>query len=149
MAHIHKDIDFVVNAYIVHGGKVLLVLHRQLNIWLPIGGHVELDEDTDQALLREVKEECGLDIKVVSKRSLSLGNSKGLLKPEHLDIHRISTDPSHRHIALSYFALASSDEAVLAPQEHHDIRWFSEKELGDPKLKTEPYVIMLAKEALK
>jgi 8-oxo-dGTP pyrophosphatase MutT (NUDIX family) len=41
-----------------------LINHKQLNKWLAIGGHIELNEDPDEALFREGKEECGLEIKV-------------------------------------------------------------------------------------
>ena len=57
MAHIHEKIDFVSTAIIVHRDKVLLVHHRGLKLWLPVGGHIELDEDPEEALFREIKEE--------------------------------------------------------------------------------------------
>jgi len=64
MPHIHDLIDFIVNVYIVHEGKVLFIQHKKLNKWLPVGGHIELNEDPDQAIFREVKEECGLEIEI-------------------------------------------------------------------------------------
>ena len=57
MAHIHELIDLTVSVYIVHKNKVLMIDHKTLGTWLPIGGHVELDEDTDEAIEREIKEE--------------------------------------------------------------------------------------------
>ena len=47
MAHIHEKIDFTVAIFVVHEGKVLLIHHRNLNKWLPLGGHIELDEDPE------------------------------------------------------------------------------------------------------
>ncbi len=58
MAHTHELIDFIINIYIIYKGKVLLIYHKKLDKWLPIGGHIELDEDPEEALFREVKEEC-------------------------------------------------------------------------------------------
>ena len=55
MAHIHEKIDFVSTAFIVHKDKVLLGHHRILNLWLPIGGHIELDEDPITALYPQIK----------------------------------------------------------------------------------------------
>src|SRR5437870_13414328 len=55
MAHIHEKIDFTVAIFVVHDGKVLLVHHRRLDKWLPLGGHIELDEDPENAALREAK----------------------------------------------------------------------------------------------
>jgi len=37
MPHIHKLIDFTVGALIICKNKVLLVRHKELRIWLPVG----------------------------------------------------------------------------------------------------------------
>ena len=57
MAHIHEKIDFTVAIFVVHAGKILLIHHRKLNKWLPLGGHIELDEDPEQAAVREARED--------------------------------------------------------------------------------------------
>ncbi len=36
-------------------GKVQLRKHDKYNIWLSVGGHIEPDEDPNQAAIREVK----------------------------------------------------------------------------------------------
>ena len=46
-------------------GKVLLHLHRKLGMWLPPGGHIERDEIPDDAAVREVFEETGLNVELV------------------------------------------------------------------------------------
>jgi len=53
MAHIHDKIDFTVAIFVVEHGRVLLIHHRKLDRWLPLGGHIELDEDPEQAALRD------------------------------------------------------------------------------------------------
>ncbi len=58
MAHIHEKIDFTASVYIVFKNKVLLHKHKKLGIWLQPGGHIELDEDPNEAALREAKEEA-------------------------------------------------------------------------------------------
>ena len=68
MAHIHEKIDFTVAIFVVHGGRILLIHHRQLDKWLPLGGHIELDEDPEAAALREAKEESGLDVELIGER---------------------------------------------------------------------------------
>ena len=45
MPHIHEKIDFTVAIFVVHEAKVLVVHHRALDRWLPLGGHIELDEE--------------------------------------------------------------------------------------------------------
>ena len=61
MPHIHNKIDFTVEVFIVYDNKVLLRKHDKYGMWLSVGGHIELDEDSNQAALREVKEEVGLE----------------------------------------------------------------------------------------
>lgn len=146
MAHIHELIDFIVNAFIVYKDKVLLIKHKELGIWLPIGGHIELNEDPEEALCREIKEECGLNVSLVAKTTEYNGtDSKFLPLPAFLDIHSINE--KHRHIAFEYVAIAKNDNATLNAAEHHEIKWFSEEELDRMELKEN--VKFLAKEALK
>jgi len=151
MAHIHDKIDFTVAIFVVHDGKVLLIHHRKLDKWLPLGGHIELDENPEQAALREAKEESGLDVELLGERPPTTGpGTRALIAPRFLDIHR-STD-THEHIGMIYWArlkkvarasrpFASETHgqdarATLAAGEHHDIRWCSIEELD----KLEPWM---------
>ena len=141
MAHIHEKIDFTVAIFVVHDGKILLIHHRKLYKWLPLGGHIELDEDPEQAALREAKEESGLDVELLGERPPTTSpGTRALIAPRFLDIHRINE--THEHIGLIYWARpaapAGHDGAhgvtrptsiALATEEHHDIRWCSVAEL--------------------
>ncbi len=128
MAHIHEKIDFTVAIFVVHEGKVLLVHHRNLDKWLPVGGHVELDEDPETAALREAKEESGLEIELLGERPPTTGEgTRALIAPRFLDIHRI-TD-THQHIGMMYLARPRNGTLRLAPAEHHDICWCSAADL--------------------
>ena len=55
MPHIHDKIDFTVAIFVVQQAHVLLVHHRALDKWLPLGGHIELDEEPEQAALSEAR----------------------------------------------------------------------------------------------
>ncbi len=129
MAHIHEKIDFTVAIFIVHDGKILLIYHRKLDKWLPLGGHIELDEDPEQAALREAKEESGLDVELLGERPPTTSpGTRALIAPRFLDIHRISD--THEHIGLIYWARPRNSATVtLATEEHHDIRWCSAADL--------------------
>ena len=128
MAHIHEQIDFTVAIFVVHDGKVLLIHHRKLDKWLPLGGHVELDEDPEQAALRETKEESGLDVELLGERPPTTEpGTRALIAPRFLDIHRISD--THEHIGMIYLARVKGGDLILAAAEHHDIRWVAEAEL--------------------
>jgi 8-oxo-dGTP pyrophosphatase MutT (NUDIX family) len=137
MAHIHEKIDFTVAIFVVHDGRVLVIHHRKLDKWLPLGGHIELDEDPEQAALREAKEESGLDVELLGERPPTTSpGTRALIAPRFLDIHRISD--THEHIGMIYWARPKNDGAhgvtrpttlALAVAEHHDIRWCSAAEL--------------------
>lgn len=116
MAHIHTtkgQIDYCVNVYVVYRDKVLLRLHEKYHKWLTPGGHVELNEVPEDAALREVKEETGLNVKLYTgnKEKFSHGFTEDvyreLVPPYFMNVHKI--DENHRHLSLSYFALADTD----------------------------------------
>src|SRR5215216_2783672 len=114
--HIHYAIDFTVAIFVVHEQKVLLVHHRKLNKWLPIGGHIELDEDPEQAALREAKEESGFDVELAGERPPTTeAGTRALIAPRFLDIHRISD--THEHIGLIYWARPKLGTMTLADEE--------------------------------
>lgn len=129
MPHIHEKIDFTVAIFVVHECRVLLIHHRQLDRWLPLGGHIELDEDPEQAALREAREESGLDVELLGERPPTTGpGTRALIAPRFLDIHRIND--THEHIGMIYWARPRNGQLTLAVAEHHDIRWCAVNELN-------------------
>ncbi len=128
MPHIHEKIDFTVAIFVVANGKVLLIHHRKLDKWLPLGGHIELEEDPEQAAVREAKEESGLDVELLGERPPTTETgTRALIAPRFLDIHRINA--THEHIGMIYWARPKSGTTTLAAAEHHDIRWCTAAEL--------------------
>lgn len=147
MPHIHEKYDFVVNAFLVFDNKVLLVHHPRYNKWLPMGGHVELDEDPEEALFREIKEETGLEVEIVgSKPNMKSNDTKFIYAPNYIEVH--DANPPHRHIALNYFAKARTKDHIKSP-EHDELKWFSSDELDDSTYTIAESIKFLCKEALK
>ena len=148
MPHIHELYDFVVSVFIVHRGRVLLIDHKKYDEWLPIGGHIELHEDPEQALFREIREECGLKVRILAdKPDVAHAGVKPILTPSYVDAHRIRG--VHRHIAFIYFAVARNDKVRLHEREHREYRWVSEKELSSKKLKLTRSILFYSRRALK
>lgn len=128
MPHIHDLIDFTVTIFVVHDERVLLVHHRKLDKWLPLGGHIELDEEPETAAHREAREESGLEVELLGERPpVTEEGTRALIAPRFLDIHRISA--SHQHIGMIYFARVLGGDLTLAQAEHHAIRWCDRDEL--------------------
>ena len=148
MAHIHEKIDFTVAIFVVHEGKILVIHHRNLNKWLPLGGHIELDEDPEIAALREAKEESGLDVELLGERPPTTGpGTRALIAPRFLDIHRITS--THEHIGMIYWARPKNGTVTLAPAEHHDIRWCAAPDLDQLQPRMDDAVKWYCRKALE
>jgi 8-oxo-dGTP pyrophosphatase MutT (NUDIX family) len=149
MAHIHEKIDFTAEVFVVYKNKVLLRMHDKYKIWLSVGGHIDLDEDPNQAAIREVKEEVGLDVVLWDgnkKFSEEMPQFTELIPPVGLNRHHISD--THEHVTLVYLATAASDAVVPEYQDDRsdDWRWVSREELGSMDLR--PNVRFFAELAL-
>ncbi len=118
--------DFVATGIVVHGERVVLVLHRKLKRWLPPGGHIDTPELPDQAAIREVKEETGLDIVLVADVEPA-GFSHALARPAGIQLEDI--EPGHQHIDLIYFAKPLGDTTLTVSDESIQIGWFTLTEM--------------------
>ena len=132
-------------------GKVLLHRHKKLGIWLPPGGHIELDEDPNAAVIREAKEETGLEIELVGKAetySDSPFEARDLVVPRFLNRHFSDASRTHEHVDCVYVARAKTGE--IRPEESGgEVRWFAEEEILNPKLDILPDIRAHALTALK
>jgi 8-oxo-dGTP pyrophosphatase MutT (NUDIX family) len=133
--HIHPKIDFTVEVFIVFENKVLLRKHDKYKMWLSVGGHIELDEDPNEAAVREVKEEVGLEIFLDNSllQFREEDNTKELIPPYFLNRNRISE--THEHITLVYFAKSSTDKIseTLEDEQSEECRWFTKEEILESK----------------
>ncbi|GAA3937246.1 NUDIX hydrolase [Streptomyces gulbargensis] len=100
-------------------GRVLLTLHRKLNMWLQMGGHCEEgDRTVEEAALREATEESG-----IAGLTLLPGG------PVRLDRHPIPA-PCHWHLDVQYAALAPAGAEAAISDESLDLRWFAYDEVA-------------------
>jgi len=122
--------DFTVAVYVIHNQKVLLVFHKKLQKWLPPGGHIHENELPDEAALREVKEETGLDIKLTGEQRQEMEGVKPLAQPLFIQLEDIeeTEEGLHQHIDLIYLAKPKTHE-ISPSTESEDIRWFSLEDL--------------------
>lgn len=119
--------DFTVAVFVVSNDRVLIMLHPKLGKLLPPGGHIESNELPDHAALREVREETGLDIRVVGERALSVDQPAQLVRPEGIQLEDI--EPGHQHIDLIYFAVPLNPSEPRPGDGVQHLRWYTPEEL--------------------
>ena len=123
--------DFTATTFVVHEGCTLLLLHRKLGKWFPPGGHIDPHELPDQAAIREVREETGLEVELLT-HGHQLGTVRILPQPYCILLEDIS--PGHQHIDLIYFARVRGGSLVHAEREAHAARWVSWAALDDREI---------------
>lgn len=99
--------------------------------------------------MREIQEECGLDVILLTDIPGKDGpSSKALHRPNFVNFHHSYTK-GHYHIDLRYVLLANSVDPTLEEADHNDIRWFTRHDLYSPEYKIEPHDRWYCLEAIK
>ena len=122
--------DFTATTFIVRNHAVLLLWHNKMRAWLPPGGHIAENELPEEAAVREVREETGLEIELLGGRK-SFGSVTVLTQPSCILLEDI--EPGHQHIDLIYFAVVSgSGKVFLNEREAARYGWYDSNRLqGD------------------
>jgi 8-oxo-dGTP pyrophosphatase MutT (NUDIX family) len=114
--------------FVVHDGRVLLLHHPKLRMWLPPGGHIEPNELPDEAAVREVIEETGVLVRLVGGRGVPVQEPLQLVVPAGIQLENI--EPGHQHIDLVYFAEPVGDPTIPSVHVERDrAGWYSPHEL--------------------
>ena len=99
--------EWTVATFVVHRGRVLLLFHPKIGLWLPPGGHIEHGELPDEAAVREVLEETGVRCRLVGEHGVDVEYPRQLIRPFGIQVENIR--PGVQHIDLVYFAVPDDD----------------------------------------
>jgi 8-oxo-dGTP diphosphatase len=117
---------FTASAVVLDGeGRVLLVHHNKIGLWLYPGGHVDPNEDPAQAAVREVAEETGIQATPIGEPAFTHLAVRSHVAPWAI-IEMEVTDAkvgAHRHIDLVYVCHTAGGELAAQLEEVAGARW--------------------------
>jgi ADP-ribose pyrophosphatase YjhB (NUDIX family) len=109
--------------------QILLVDHKNAQLWLPTGGHVEPDEHPRMTVVRELREELGLSAtidEVGPPLMVTVTSTVGLTA-------------GHTDVSLWYTLTSSRDAPIRFDEnEFQQVRWFAYSEL--PLERSDPHL---------
>jgi 8-oxo-dGTP diphosphatase len=108
------------------GGRVLVIHHRRLRTWLPIGGELEAGETPLDAAIRELREETALSGAFSTLAGALDGVPPGLLGYEE---HQAGSKGLHLNFV--FVADVPIDSEVTPNDEFSEWRWVDGAELAD------------------
>ncbi len=139
---------FTATGIVLHQDTVLLIEHAKLKWWMPPGGHIDPDEDPVQAVLREVREETGLDCEIIAPAVFAHEAVQVLPAPFTILIEDVpERGDMVQHIDCIYVLRPASDPAAITGQEEEvtGVRWVPIAEVSD--LATPPELAALIQAA--
>jgi 8-oxo-dGTP diphosphatase len=114
---VENKIVTVVKGVVENKGRVLILKRSSTDevgagVWETVGGKIDLGEGLEEALVREVKEEAGIEVQV----------------EKLLFATTFFTDP-HRQIVLLTYMCSTTEDQIRLSEEHSDYKWATKSEL--------------------
>jgi 8-oxo-dGTP pyrophosphatase MutT (NUDIX family) len=107
---------FSVSIFCRHDGAILLVRHRRLGTWLPVGGEIEAGETPLEAARRELREETGFEGRFPPVPGVE-GSPPGLIGYEE---HQAGSKGLHMNFV---FVADVATRELAGCDEYDDVRW--------------------------
>lgn len=89
---------FTASGLVLCAGHVLLVNHRRIGAWVPPGGHVEPDELPHQTVARELLEETGLAVEILSAPYPDTGHPEAYFLCPPLYMQSVTAFEAGQHV---------------------------------------------------
>jgi 8-oxo-dGTP pyrophosphatase MutT (NUDIX family) len=125
-----KDKCWVTTIYLVNKEhNVLLTLNKALNIWTPVGGHMDVGENPEESMKREVAEELGVEFEFYNPHEKEKVGNANFIRAVHVQRHPVSHHKEH--MAFVFFGKCTNWNEKQATDEDEKLKWFSEKEILD------------------
>ena len=103
---------FVATVYVVNDGATALHDHERLGLTLPPGGHVDRDELPHETAKREVREEVGQSVSLVTDhRDVTSETCRAIPRPRHVlleDINVYDGHVGHQHVDFVFYGSVES-----------------------------------------
>ncbi len=103
---------------------MLVIEHRRLATWLPIGGELEAGETPLEAAIRELREETGLTANFPAVHGALDGVPRGLIGYEE---HQAGSKGLHLNFV--FVAEVAAEAEVVPNEEFGAFRWVNRAEL--------------------
>jgi 8-oxo-dGTP pyrophosphatase MutT (NUDIX family) len=130
----HGTATVLVFAHLPEGWRIGLIKHPLLGRMMMPGGHIEEEESTAQAALREVAEEAGLDVLLVSPPAAPLPagyRPPRVAQPWWIVEYVVPPDNhlarGHVHVDHLYVAMADGRDHARTPE--HPFGWYAAADL--------------------
>ena len=121
-----------VDIIIIKDNKLLLIKRANnpfKDMWALPGGFMDMDEELETAAKRELLEETGLNVDLIS---------------QFKTYSSINRDPRHRTISTVFYYITNEDLSTKAGDDASDVQWFSINDLPvlafDHKLILEEFI---------
>jgi 8-oxo-dGTP pyrophosphatase MutT (NUDIX family) len=85
--------------------------------------------DPEIAALREAREESGFEVELIGERPPYHRTGDASVDCAARFGTSTKSPDTHQHIGMIYWARPKSGAMALAPEEHHDIGWFTSEQL--------------------